>query len=315
MISSIGKLEEVDIRDLWSHEQYDFSEWLSNPENLELLNEEIGTSLTEVEKEVFVGAYRCDLVGVDETTGDKIIIENQLEASNHEHLGKLITYASGLDAKIIVWVVREAREEHKSAIEWLNNNTSEEIGFFLIEIHAYKIGDSLPAAKFAVVESPNGFIKSSKANTNNGDTELRRSQSERMIFWTRFQERLRETKAFNPKKVSTHHFCNLPIGNSQSYISVTLIDKEGYIGVSIYIPDNKDFYDKLAQYKDEINQKAGNVELKWMRLDNKKASRILTMIPDLDFDNHDNYDELIQTTIDRAVFLRDLFKPYISKIL
>ncbi len=313
MISSIGKLEEVDIRDLWSHEQYDFSEWLSQPDNLELLNDEIGTSLTEVEKEVFVGAYRCDLVGTDETTGDRIIIENQLEASNHEHLGKLITYASGLDAKIIVWIVREAREEHKSAIEWLNNNTAENIGFFLLEIHAYKIGDSLPAAKFVVVESPNGFIKSSKAGAN-GDKELRRSQSERIIFWARFQEILKETKAFNPKKVSPHHFCNLPIGNSQSYISVTLIDKDGYIGVSIYIPDNKDFYDKLAQYKDEINQKAGDVELKWMRLDNKKAARIFSMVPNLDFDNHDNYDELIHATIDRAVFLRDLFKPYIAKI-
>ncbi|MBE5838216.1 DUF4268 domain-containing protein [Butyrivibrio sp.] len=314
MTNLIGRLQEVDIRELWSHEQYDFSEWLSHSENLELLNEEIGTSLTEVEKEKPVGAYRCDLVGTDET-GNTIIIENQLETSNHEHLGKLITYASGLDAKTIVWIVREAREEHKSAIEWLNNNTAENIGFFLLEIHAYKIGDSLPAAKFVVVESPNDFIKSSKAGSNNSNDELRYSQSERLVFWTRFQELLKETKAFNPKKVSTHHYCNLPIGNSQSYISITLINVEGYIGVSIYIPDNKDFYDKLAQYKDEINQKAGDVELKWMRLDNRKAARIFTMIPGLDFDNHDNYDELIHATIDRSVFLRNLFKPYIAKIL
>ncbi len=82
----LGKLQEVDIRKLWNHEQYDFSEWLSKTENLELLSEAIGLTLSEVEKEVYVGAYRCDLVGTDETTGDKVIIENQLEMSNHDHL-------------------------------------------------------------------------------------------------------------------------------------------------------------------------------------------------------------------------------------
>ena len=101
-----------------------------------------------MKKEVFVGAYRCDLVAKDETTGTKVIIENQLEVSNHDHLGKIITYASGLDAKVIVWIVTQAREEHRSANEWLNNNTGNDIGFFLIELHAYRIGDSLPAPKF-----------------------------------------------------------------------------------------------------------------------------------------------------------------------
>ncbi len=123
----MGKLVEVDIRKLWGHEQYDFSNWLADKENLELLNETIGLTLSEVEKEVYVGAYRCDLVGKDEVTGEKVIIENQLEASNHDHLGKIITYASGLDANVIVWIVKEAREEHRSAIEWLNNNTATNI--------------------------------------------------------------------------------------------------------------------------------------------------------------------------------------------
>ena len=99
--------------------------------------------MVDIEKEVYVGSYRCDLVASDETTAQRIIIENQLEQSNHDHLGKIVTYASGLDAKVIVWIVKEAREEHRSAIEWLNNNTNKDVNFFLIEIHAYKIGDSL----------------------------------------------------------------------------------------------------------------------------------------------------------------------------
>ena len=113
----LGRLEEVNVRELWIHEQYDFSNWLAKEENMELLNEVLGLTLVDIEKEVFVGAYRCDLVAKDETSGQNVIIENQLEASNHDHLGKIVTYASGLDANVIVWIVKEAREEHRSAIE------------------------------------------------------------------------------------------------------------------------------------------------------------------------------------------------------
>ena len=166
----LGRLHEVHVRDLWKHEQYDFSNWIAQKDNIELLNEILGLTLTDIDKEVYVGTYRCDIVAQDETTGVKVIIENQLEASNHDHLGKIITYASGLDASVVVWIVTEAREEHKSAIEWLNNNTNQNINFFLIEIHAYKIGNSLPAPKFEVIERPNDFIKLSKVK--NGKNEL-----------------------------------------------------------------------------------------------------------------------------------------------
>lgn len=169
----LGKLEEVDIRELWKHEQYDFSEWLSKNENIELLNNEIGLTLTDIQKEVFVGTYRCDLVAKDEATGIKVIIENQLEATNHDHLGKLITYASGLDANVVIWIVKEAREEHRSAIEWLNNKTTNELSFFLMEIRAYKIGDSLPAPKFVVVEKPNDFVKTVNTGVDSGEWRVK----------------------------------------------------------------------------------------------------------------------------------------------
>src|SRR3712207_8643269 len=122
-------------------------------------------------------SYRCDLVAVDESTGIKVIVENQLDSTNHDHLGKIITYASGLDADIVVWIVREAREEHRSAIEWLNNKTSSEISFFLIEIHAYRIGESVAAPKFEIIEKPNDFTKSIKNMDSN--RELNKSRSER----------------------------------------------------------------------------------------------------------------------------------------
>ena len=274
---SIRKIKEVDIRNLWSHEQYDFSEWLSKHENLELLNEVIGITLSEVEKEVYVGSYRCDLVGNDETTGDKVIIENQLEASNHDHLGKIITYASGLDAKVIVWIVKEAREEHRSAIEWLNNNTSERLNFFLIEIHAYQIGDSLCAPKFEIVEKPNGFIKNAK--TQSGTGEYNKSQGEKIEFWTRFNEILVERgKPFNVRKETTDHWYDIAVGTSEAHISLTIVNREGCVGVELYISDNKELYDRLYAQKDEIEEKLG-LSPEWQRLDGKKASRILYRMP------------------------------------
>lgn len=307
--TQLGRLKEVDIRNLWSHEQYDFSEWLSKHENLELLNEVIGITLSEVEKEVYVGSYRCDLVGNDETTGDKVIIENQLEASNHDHLGKIITYASGLDAKVIVWIVKEAREEHRSAIEWLNNNTSERLNFFLIEIHAYQIGDSLCAPKFEIVEKPNGFIKNAK--TQSGTGEYNKSQGEKIEFWTRFNEILVERgKPFNIRKPTTDHWYDIAIGTSEAHISLTIVNREGCVGVELYISDNKELYDRLYAQKDEIEEKLG-LSPEWQRLDGKKASRILYRMPGLNFDDHSNYDELMNMMIDKAIVFKKTFKSYL----
>ena len=173
-MKDIGRLAEVDVRELWQHEQYNFSNWLAEDNNLVYLNDILGLTLTDVGKEVYVGPYRCDLVAKDETTDTTVIIENQLENTDHGHLGKIITYASGLDAEVIVWIVKTAKEEHRAAIEWLNNNTTDNIHFFLIEIHAYRIGDSAPAPKFEIIEQPNGFVKrNKKGKTSNEELDKR----------------------------------------------------------------------------------------------------------------------------------------------
>lgn len=305
----IGKLKEVDIRELWKHEQYDFSEWLAKKDNIENLNEILGLTLIDISKETYVGSYRCDLFAKDETTGTKIIIENQLEMSNHDHLGKIITYASGLDARVIVWIVKEAREEHRSAIEWLNNNTNSNINFFLIEIHAYKIGESDPAPMFQVIEQPNDFIKNNKAT--NRDESMNKSQSQRFEFWNQFNNVIIERgKPFNIRKATTDHWYTVAIGTSEAHIDITLVNKDSVIGVELYISDNKHLYDILFENKEKIETELG-FKLEWRRLDNNKASRIIYHIKDLNFDNHSNYNELMNRTIDIVVALRDTFKKYI----
>ena len=305
----LGKLEEVDIRELWKHEQYDFSEWLSKEENIELLNDEIGLTLTDIQKEVFVGTYRCDLVAKDETTGIKVIIENQLEATNHDHLGKIITYASGLDANVVIWIVKEAREEHRSAIEWLNNKTTNELSFFLMEIRAYKIGDSLPAPKFVVVEKPNDFVKTAKASIDNG--ELNKTQIDRLNFCNQFREVLiSRNKPFNVGKPSTNHWNDVALGTSEANISITLVNKINSIGIEVYIRENKNLFDKLFTVSEEIENELG-FSMEWMRLNHKKASRVICYIEGLDFDNHENYDELMNQVIDKVIVVRNVFRKYL----
>ena len=302
----IGKLKEVNIRDLWKHEQYDFSAWLAQEENIELLNEKIGLTLVDINTEAYVGAYRCDIVAVDETTGTKVIIENQLENSNHDHLGKIITYASGLDAKVIVWIVKEARNEHRSAIEWLNNNTSKEINFFLIELHAYKIGNSDPAPMFDVVEQPNDFIKESKISSSSNT--MTKSQSERLEFWNLFNEHLiNRDKPFNVRKASTTQNYDIAIGTSEAKLSVWLENKNSLVSVMLYINSNKAMYDKLHENRNEIESEFG-FKLNWYRLDDAKASIISYHINGLNFDDHSNYDYLIETTIDKVIKMREVFK-------
>ncbi len=305
-----GRLTEINVRDLWPHEQYDFSNWLAKSENIELLNDILGLTLVDIDKEVYVGAYRCDLVAKDETSGLRIIIENQLETSDHNHLGQIITYASGLDAKVIVWIVKEAREEHRSAIEWLNNNTGKELNFFLIELHAYKIGDSLPAPKFEVVEGPNDFIKNAKSSGNAAATN--KTQSERLIFWTQFNELLAaKGKPFNIRKATTDHWYDVALGTSEAHIGINLVNKEACVTVEVYITNNKSLFDQLYAQKEQIEQALG-FSLDWRRLtDTKKASRILYSIPGLNFDDHSNYEQLMNEIIDKVVLLKKVFSKYI----
>ena len=304
----LGKLHEIDIRTVWKHEQYDFSKWLAEEDNIRELGDTLNLSLTDVETEKFVGNYRCDIICKDELTGKMVLIENQLEPTNHDHLGKIITYASGLDAAVVVWIVSSARDEHASAIEWLNKHTDDEISFFLLEVHAYKIGDSEPAPQFKIIEQPNDFVKTVKAIAKNAD--LNDSEKSRLEFWTQFNEVIDEKgKPFNKRKATTDHWYNVAIGSSEASISIDLVNKEHKIRVSLWINDNKDIFDDLLQKKDDIETALG-FELEWNRLDNKKASYICTYIKGLDFKNQDNYPQLMEQIIDLVLTMRKVFPQF-----
>ena len=211
-----------------------------------------------------------------------------------------------MDAKVIVWIVKEARDEHRSAIEWLNNNTVQDINFFLIELHAYQIGNSDYAPMFQIVEQPNDFIKEQKGKKST-DT-MNKSQSERLEFWTQFNDHvINRGKPFPIRKAGTAHWYDVSIGTSEAKISIALVNKDSFISVELYIYDNKALFDKLYEEHDYIQKELG-FDLNWYRLDNSKASRIQSKIDGLNFDDHSNYDALIEEAIDKVLIMRDVFK-------
>ena len=306
----LGKIKEIDIRKVWAHEQYDFSKWLAAEENISELGNTLNLSLTDIETEKFVGSYRCDIICKDELTGKSVLIENQLEQTNHDHLGKIITYASGLDASVVVWIVAEARQEHASAIEWLNKHTDDDLAFFLIEVHAYTIGDSDPAPMFKIIEQPNDFARSVKTIARSG--ELSDAQIKRQEFWTMFNDVIDQRgKPFNKRKATTDHWYEVAVGSSQCHISIDLVNKDHKIRVGLWIADNKELFDAMKEHRAEIEETAG-FPLEWDRLDKKKASVICAVIPGLDFNDQRNYHELMNKAIDLVLAERKAFAPYIK---
>ena len=304
----LGKLKEVKLREIWKHEQYDFSAWLAKEENINELGNTLGLTLTDVETEKLVGSYRCDILCKDEITGKVVLVENQLEPTNHDHLGKIITYASGLGASVIVWIVEHAREEHASAIEWLNKNMDSDISFFLMELHAYQIGDSLPAPYFKIIEQPNDFTHQMKSITKNEG--MNESMSKRLEFWTLFNDVLTNRGLpFNKRKPTTDHWYCFSIGSSKCNISIDLVNKSKFIRVSMWMPNSKEQYDVFFENKEAIEQAVGQ-ELLWRRLDGKKASVASVNIDGLDFNDQSNYAELMNKIIDMSILFRDAFKPF-----
>lgn len=257
------------MREAWKHEALDFTQWLAKDENLALLSEEIGVDINLIETEANVGSFNVDILAED-SNGRKIVIENQLESTNHDHLGKIITYASGYNAEIIIWIVKDVRNEHKQAIDWLNEHTDEKINFFAIKLELWQIDGSPYAPKFQIISKPNEWAKIMKAPISS----LTERKLKLLDFWTALNEYLNNKNSeINPQKPSSDHWNNISVGTSKAHISLTALAKEKKIGCEFYIPDNKELYFYLVEHKEEIEQIFGQ-ELYWQELKGKKASRI-----------------------------------------
>ena len=206
-------------------------------------------------------------------------------------------------------IVEKAREEHRSAIEWLNEHIDSSISFFLIELHAVRIGDSLPAPRFDVIEEPNDFnIQVKTQNKSNKENER---EGNRFEFWTQFNDVLEKRGLpFNKRKASTDHWYDFAIGSAACHLCMELINKSGFIRINMWIPNSMEQYNAFYAHKDEIESKISQ-KLLWEELDGKKASRVSTKIEGLSFKDQSNYDYLMNKSIDLLIEFKNAFKPFL----
>jgi hypothetical protein len=171
--AQLGRLIWGDVRQIWMHEEKDFTPWLAREENLSLLGQTLALNLALEAQEKYVGTFRADILAKDVNSGQWVLIENQLERTDHGHLGQLITYASGLKAVTVIWIAERFADEHRAALDWLNEITSNSIHFFGIELELWRIGDSPLAPKFNVISKPNSWAKGVSESTNFAGNEQR----------------------------------------------------------------------------------------------------------------------------------------------
>ena len=260
MKKELSKIKKLELRTIWNHEALDFTKWLAEEDNLNMLSEAVGVDIKLVQVEANVGRYNVDILAEEESTGQKIIIENQLEDTNHDHLGKLITYASGHDAKTMIWIVKNSREEHIKAIEWLNENTDDSLNFFLINIEVWQIDDSKPAPRFEVIVRPNEWAKTIRATSGSG--ELTNTKLLQLNLWTRFKDYCQQNYPnLKLQKPGPQHWYNFAIGSTLAYVALLVNTKDSYIGIELLAGD-QEFYKYLENYKEEIEKQIGH-KLDW----------------------------------------------------
>lgn len=309
---SLGILTEVmDLRSVWPNEATDFTPWLAKPANMKLLSDAVGLDLSVDETESGVGDFSVDLLATEMGSGAKVVIENQLEDTNHDHLGKLITYASGKGASIIIWVVKHAREEHKSAIAWLNAHTDDDATFFLCEVKLYKIGDSKPAVMFDVVERPNGWAREQKQVS----LAVSETRSARKEWWQAFNDFAFQDaefkKQFNMAKPSTDHWMSLYLGTSLCHIEILQQRRDSQLGVELRMPDNKKFYAFLLQHRGEIDAAIGE-DLQWLELPEQKASRVLAL-RDVQYGSAEDRPDQFRWAMDVALGFKKVAMPLVKQ--
>jgi hypothetical protein len=260
MTMNLGRMERVPLREVWEKEAIHFTPWLAREENLSLLGEAIGIELELEAQEKEVGPFRADILCKNQVTGEWVLIENQLERSDHTHLGQLLTYAAGLNTVTIVWVAAKFTEEHRAALDWLNEVTDERINFFGLEIELWRIGDSAIAPKFNLASKPNGWTKSIASATHRGDlTETRALQ---LDYWTAFKAYLDKSgtilKGANP---APQHYMSFATGKSGVLLTAYANMRDNRISVALIVLGKyRGWFEFLESRKVEIEKELGQLD-------------------------------------------------------
>lgn len=309
-MTTVGKLQRVPLREVWRRED-EFTRWLQD--NIDVLSEEIDLSLSSPEREQSAGTFSVDLVGEDES-GNPVVIENQLERSDHDHLGKLITYVTAIGGKAAVWIVAEPRAEHVAAISWLNESSP--AGFYLVKVEAVRIEDSPPAPLLTLIVGP--------SEESRGVGETKKELAERHImrrrFWTELLERARGRTKLHAN-ISPGYSNWIGTGAGRSGLGYSYVIRQHEANVELYIyrgkdaddEENKRIFDALAASKADVEKRFGG-SLEWQRLERKRACRIKKDLAGGGYRDEAKWPEIQDAMIDAMIRLEAALGPHINEL-
>lgn len=306
-----GRLVRVPLREGWGREDSDFTPWLAREENIALLGEAIGIELEVKQEEAPVGAYRADIKAQDTVTGELVVIENQLERTDHGHLGQTLTYAAGLDAVTVVWIAARFTEEHRAALDWLNRITHEDFRFFGIEIELWRIGDSAPAPRFNLVARPNDWSKAVRETARAPATALTTSQEKQIAFWTDFGAAIEASeRRWKVPKPQSSTWIGYGIGRSDAGLFPTVAVNDNWVAVRLSM--TKAFYYLLERDRSEIDAEIG-LPLDWRPKPDRKESTIAIRRSG-DLDDDQQRQQLITWLLDTMDAFDRVFRPRIKAL-
>ena len=313
MSLSVQKINKVPLREIWKKEDKDFTRWLED--HIDYLSDVLGFNISIISREEKVGPFRVDLFCEDDD-GHKVIIENQLEPTDHSHLGQIMTYLTNLEANTAIWITSKPVEEHIKAIAWLNENAPEDIAFYIIKLEAIRIGDNPTAAPlFTIVEGPTDIIKEI-GKEKKAYAERHHSRKE---FWTELLDKAKEKTKLHAN-VSPCIYSWVGAGAGHAGIGYNYVIANNASSVEVYLDRGKDFpdinkerFDELFKYKDKIEEVFGD-KLSWERLNNRRASRIAFRINNAGLKNKDKWPELQEKMIDYMIRLKKATEPFIKKL-
>lgn len=290
---------------MWPHEARDFTPWLL--QNADVLGDLLGMDLILEIAEHPVGGFRLDLKGRDQSSGETVIVENQLQPSDHTHLGQLLTYAAGTDPTTVVWIAASIRPEHRAALDWLNTRTDEDTRFFGVELGVVRIGDSQPAPAFRLVAEPNDWEKTVRAATNQADALSGKQQLYRE-FWTRWLGRLRAEQLHwsGVNRPPKDNWLRVPTGVSNATYYTTFT-KQGLSSELVF--ESADAAINTARLNILQTQKASleaayGSPLEWQAIPSRKSTRIADYLPGADVENAGEWNDYIDWLLDRQIRLR-----------
>lgn len=310
----LSKLERVPLREAWKHESSDFTPWLAEDDNLQALAEALGISELElVASEHLVGDFKLDILCTD---GDQqVVIENQLEETDHKHLGQILAYAAGVDARKVIWVAESFRPEHLAALQYLNVNTIDELSFFAVQIELWRIGDSPLAPKFEVVAKPNDWARASREQARAASTSSPTKQLQ-LRFWTALVEHLaKEAPQIRPANPGPYHWLNTSMGRTGFGLNITANTREDRLGVELYLSGSeaKRHFTNLQSRRVEIKAALG-FPLDWQELPAKTASRIASWYSDASIDDESRWEEYKDWLTQRLAAMERVLRPIVKEL-